>query len=353
MHTNIEITNINKHFFLKKFENEQNSKKYKTKMVNYCFYTINEVSICEKVKKISYYSNNYLVVESYDFINISQLNEKTIEKLNLPDENKYLVFKYKNDILIDFNDFLFNLTKPKMFIFNSIQSFSYILNSLIHLNDKNICFFNLSPQNIVFNMNCGEKPQLHNFQASLLVSKLNESYITNIIKKTNDYTHKPLEVHVLFYLVQNDISTITYSFIEEICEVFINNLKILGFFSKKYKENYKTACIETLKKYINADKNDIITNILNQNDKWDVYSLSVLYLHIFGNISRVFSLKTTVFNKIALELTKNIHPDPSKRNSLKTLMENYNNLINGEKEWSFINNLNYRMMPRLFDMLGE
>ena len=365
MTTNIEITNIDKHFFSKCFKNIEKSttlqhntistqiKKYKTKLVNYGFYSINEITICEKIKKIPYCSNNYIILHDYDFVNISQLNEKVIEKLDLSNENKYLVFKYKNDNCIDFNVFIFNILKPKLFMFHIIESFSYILNSLIKLNNAHICFFNLSPQNIMFNIECGEKPQLKNFQTSLLISKLNNDYITNIIKNTNDYTHKPLEVHILFYLIQNDILTISYSLIEEICEIFVNNLSILSFFTEKYKENYKLTCIEILKKYINTPKIDIINDILSQNDKWDVYSVSVLYLHIFANISRAFSLKSTVINKITIELSKNIHPDPLKRNSLKILQENYNNIINNEKDWDFINNITSNMMPQLFDILGK
>jgi hypothetical protein len=358
MNTNTEITTINKHFFLnseKYKENEEieENKKYKTKLVNYCFYSINEANISDKIKKICYYSNNYAILEDYDFINISQLNEQIIEKLNLSDENKYLIFKYKNEKLIRFNDFLLNIYNPKLFILHVIDSFSYLLRSLIQLNDNNICFFNLSPQNIVFNLDCGEKPIIQNFQFSLQISKLNEEYITNIINKLNNYTHKPLEAHILFYLIKNDISTISYSFIEEISEVFINNLSVLTLFSENYKETYKAECIEYLKKYINKPKSVIIRDILEQHDKWDVYSLSLLYLHIFGNISRVFSLKQNYISKIITELTKNISIDPSKRSSLENLLENYEKFLNTEKDWSCVNKLPAHKMSILIDILGK
>ena len=183
MITNIEISNINKHFFLnqEKNLNEENNKKYKTKLLDYCFNSINEINISYKIKKIPYYSNNYNIVEDHDFINISQIRDEIIEKLNLTDEKKYLIFKYKNEKLIKFNDFLLNIHSPKVFILNIIESFSYLLKSLIKLNENNICFFNLSPQNIVFDLNCGEKPKIQSFKQSLQISKLNESYITNII----------------------------------------------------------------------------------------------------------------------------------------------------------------------------
>jgi hypothetical protein len=357
MNTNIELSNINNHFFLHDDddddENDKNHKKYKTKITNYCFYSINEANISDIIKTLNYYSNNYAVVEDYDYINISQLSEKYVDKLNLTNNQKYLVFKYKNENYVLFNDFLFNLTNPKLFIFHVIESFSYILKSLIKLNDNNICFFNLSHQNIVFNLDCGENPILTNFQLSLQTLKLNESYITNIINKLQDYTYKPLEIHVLFYLIKNDFNTISYSFIEEICEVYVINLSILDFFSEKYKKSYKNSCIEILKKYINKPKIDIIKDILEQNDKWDVFSLSVLYLHIFHNISRVFSLKQTFINKIILELSKNIHPNPVMRSSLENLLDKFDKLFNNENDWFYINKLSSNLMPILFDILDK
>lgn len=355
MDTNIEITNINKHIYMldsKKRPKIIINHKKNTKIVNYDFYSINEAKISEKIKKISYYLNHFIIVEDYDFVNIGQLNDTFIEKLELTTEKKYLIFTYKNDVLVDFGDFLFTLLEPRPFIHHIIESFSYLLNSLIQLNDIGICFFNLSPQNIVFNTNCGEKPQLMDFQLSLITSNLNEDYISKIIKKHNDYTHKPLEVHVLFYLIQNNMSTISYSFIEEICGVFIQNLTVLELFSEKYRESYKLTAIESLKKYINTPKNDIILDILSKYETWDVYSLSVLYLYIFGHVSKFFSLKTTFISKIAMELSKNIHPDPAKRNSLKNLLDNYNNLLSSEKNWDFVAKMESNMMPQLFDTLG-
>ena len=143
----------------------------------------------------------------------------------------------------------------------------------------------------------------------------------------------------MFYLIQNDISFISYSFIEEICEVYVNNLSILSLFSEKYKESYKASCI--------------INDILNYYDKWDVYSLSLLYLHIFGNISRVFSLKQTFISKITVELSKNISPDPLERSSLEKLLENYNKLFDEETNWSFVEKIKVNNMPILFEFLDK
>ena len=359
MNINIELSNIKKHFLSlsNNHENDENNElktKYKTKIINQCFNSINEVNISDKIKdNIPYYSNNYSIIEDYDYINISQLNGKYIDKITLMNNTKYLIFSYKNEKYVTFNDFLFSLTNPKLFIFNVIESFSYILKSLIKLNENNICFFNLSPKNIFFNLDCGEKPILRNFKLSLQISNLNESYIRNIINNVEDYTYKPLEVHVLFYLIKNDLNTISYSFIEEICQIYVKNLSVLNFFSEKYKEAYKNSSIEILKKYINKPKNEIIIDILNQNNKWDVFSISVLYLHIFYNISKSFSLKQGLINKIILELSNNIHPNPLKRNSLDNLLDYYDNLFNNVCDWSFVNKIPKNLMYELFTGLDK
>jgi len=355
MNTNIEISTLLNHFLLDYGKDAQNEKKYKTKIINQCFYSINEVNISEIIKEIPYYSKTYLIIEDYEFIDIRQLNDAVLEKLNLDIKDiKYLLFKYKNVKCLPFNEFLFNITThPKKLIFYLIDIFSSLLQGLIQLNEHNICFFNLSYKNIVFDLDCREKPLLEDFKYSLQISKLCVSYISNIIKSLTDYRLKPFEVHVLFYLIKNDINTISYSFIEQICEIYIKKLNILEFFSESYKEKYKLACVQSLKKYVNKPKNDIILDILGENDKWDVYSISHLFLHIFGTISRFFSLKNTFINKITILLAKNIHPDPSNRSDLSSLLEDFQNLLDGEQDWSFVNHMDTSKMKQFFDILYE
>lgn len=359
MRTNIEISNITHHiprpFFSSETNNCQN-KKYKSKILTYDFYSMNEAHISDNIQRIPYYFNHFLIVEDYDFVKIHQMNDGFFEQLDEKshDENKYLVFKYKNGKFISFHDFLFSFkNNPKMFIFHVIQSFSYVLKSLVLFNQHNMCVFHLSSQNIVFDLDCGEKPLIQDLQYSLLVSQLNEVYISNIIRNLDDYTSKPLEIHVLFYLIKNDMTTISHSFIEEICEVFTNNLTVLSLFSQSYRDNYKELCKRALVKYINKPKSYIVHDILQKHGTWDIYSVSVLYLHIFGNMAMVFSLKNNFISKITLALSKNIHPEPSERSELQNMLENIDKLFTLEKDWNFVNNLEKSKMKYLFDRLAE
>lgn len=355
MNNNIDVKPINKHFFLKFTEEDNNVKKNISKICKYDFFSINEVTICQIIGEIPYYENNFCILYDYDFIKIGQINNVTLEKhdINLKSDEKYLLFQYKKNRFIYFNDYLFNLNTPKKLFLDVFESFQYLLKSLIKLNNNNICFFNLSPENIAFNSDCGNKPMIINFQYSLNLFKVNESYICNIIKKNLDYTYKPLEVHILFYLIHNNLNTISNSFIEEISEVYVKNLHILNMFSQNYKSEFKTLCIKSLKKYVNKSKSEIIDDILDRHSTWDIYSISIIYLHIIGNISRVFSLKGTFLNKLTTYLIKNINPDSLKRESLTKTLENYEKLYDEFKDWSFIKNLPVEKMDKLLKVLSE
>jgi len=350
---NIEINTITRHFFseLNKDTEEEEKEKYISRINSYDFLSVNEINICEIIKRIPYYSNNFDILYDYDFIKVCELSETVIET-DVNSKQKYLLFQYKKNRYIKFNDFLFHLKTPKMLILNVLESFSYLLNSLIKLNDNDICFFNFSVKNVVFTINYGEKPILIDFQKSIQIKRLNEAYITKIIGNVDDYTYKPLEVHVLFYLIHNNLSTISVSFIEEICEMYVKNLHILTLFSQKFKEDFKILCVNSLKQYINKPKKEIVNDILERNEKWDIYSLSLLYLHIIGNISRFFVLKGTFLSKLTVELIKNIHPDPLKRESLENTLETYEKLYHDFKDWSFITKIPIEKMNKLFQVLS-
>jgi hypothetical protein len=352
MKTNINILNINKHF---KEENHKkiNNNNYRNIIINHSYFIVNEANICHKIRKIPYFSNYFSILEDYEKLNVSQLNENTIEKIKEINEKQYYLFKYDDKNSIDFLDFIYNSTSIKKLIFDVINSFQHIIEALIILNDNNICYFEISPKKIIFLENYREKPVLSNFRFSLQLNKLNYNSFSNILYKINDFTYFPIEIHVLFYFIKDNIQTISYSFVEEFCEKFIENLNILRLFSKDYKITYKQQCIEMLKKYINMPKQQIIDDILERNNKWDIYGISILYLQIFGCIFRVFSLKESFVSKIVMELSKNIHPDSSKRMNLKETQIIFNKIFDNEKNWNFVNNLDDNKLSQLFDEFSK
>jgi len=350
MDNNINITTLNHYFSLQKQEYKRlDDKNFTKKIVEYSPIAINEVNISNKIKKIPYYTNFFSILEDYELLNISKLNEHIFEKLKNVNNNFYL-FQYLDIESIDFIDYVYNFTSIKQLILHMIETFSHIFKGLHILNQNGICFFDISPKNILFHR---EKPILHNFQLSLRLNNMDFTYFSNILNKLDDFTYQPLEIHILYFFIKHDILTISYSFIEEFCEEYIENLHVLRLFSENYKKMYKVKCIETMKKYINRSRDEIIDDILERNDKWDVYGISILYIQIFGCISRIFSLKGTFISKIILELSKNLHPDSDNRMTLNETLDKFNILLNQQEDWNFVNKLNNNKLEELFDELSR
>lgn len=351
MEVDINILNINKHFYINKKHNTVTE--YRNKIVNHTYFSVNEAKNCRKIKKIPYYSNFFSVLHEYESLNISKLNDDIIEKLKNVNNTEYYLFKYNDKNSIDFIDFLYNFTSIKKLILYNINTFKHLLQGLYLLNDNNICFFDISPKNIRFLSDYREKPVLSNFSFSLNLNKLDITNISYVLNKLEDFTYQPIEIHIIYYFTQNQITSISYSFIEEFCEEFINNLNILRMFSENYKNKYKELCIETLKKYINWSKEEIINDMLERSNKWDVYGISIIFLHIFGCISRFFSLKETFLTKITLQLTKNLNPNPDKRMTLIETLSLFNKYLNEEIDWEYVNNLDNNKLPQLLDELAK
>jgi len=348
MDTNINIIN-SKYLFLHKKSIIDSV--YRSKIVNHSFFSINEANICYKIKKMPYYSNFFSLLEDYEELNIAQLYENNadlLEKLNLSDNMRYYLFKYDDRNSIHFIEYLYEFTDIKKLILGNINALQQLLQGLRLLNEHNICFFNVSYKNILFLENYREKPVLANVKFSLQLNKLDYGYISQILNKIDDFTYQPFEIHILYYFVKYNITTISYAFIEEFCEEYVDNLHILRLFSEQYKQKYKEICMETMKKYINRSQNEIIDDILERNDKWDIYGISILFLHIFGCISRVFSLKNTFISEITMELSKNIHPDSDKRMNLEDMINTVNKCLHKQNDWTFVNNLDNNILPQLF-----
>jgi len=341
-------------------KNKNKNKNNNTKICSYDFFSVNEIEICEIIKKIPYYYCDFSIIKKRDFIIIGEINEAS--STILPNKNEFNEFNENNDKLVDkkathlliqynkqkginFVDFLFLFNKPKTFIFHLLNSYSALLNILLKLNDNKICFFDLSSKNIYFKAD-NYQPFLQNFNKSIILSKLDESYIAKIITKLKDYACKPLEIYVLFYLIRNNEETLSYHYIETIVTFYINNMGVLTFFSDTFKENYKQECMDVLKKYINQSKEKIINDILKYHEYWDTYSISIIYLHIVGSIIHVFSLQDTFMNYFLHLLSKNISPNPLKRESLKTSYKAYNALFEANN-WDFVNNLDVAKMKEL------
>lgn len=335
-------------------ENDETPKKNRNYICLYDFYCINNIKISKKIKEKLYFTQYYDVFTDYSTLKIGQLSQKILDYYDILDaENsqKHILLRYNSNNFITFNTFLFNLPNPVLIVSHIIESYEHLLNSFLKLQENNVTYFNFSLKNIIFDKN--NKPILKNFDLSLMKEHLNTSYFVKILDKITDFTYKPLEIHVIFYLIKNGENTLSYNSIELISRNFVDNMSILTLFSKNYKESYFLNCIDFLKKYINQPMILIIEDILKYCDTWDNYSLSILYLHLFGNMTRVFSLKDNFISKITIMLTKNVCPDPLKREPIEKTKKNYELLYTQFTNWNFVKEITNEKMNVLFDILKK
>ena len=311
------------------------------------FLTENELRISEYVNTIPYNQLYYHCICEHEFIKIGQLRENALEDVYVEIDKKYLLCKYIRYKGVDFDDFMFCLPTPKLVIFHALDSYSHLLVSLHKLNQIGVCYYNFSPDKLSFDEYY--KPKLRSFERSIAINDVNETFLTNLIANTSDFTHKPLEVHVLFYLSRTN--TLNESLIETICDKFIDNMGVLRLFSQSYKDLHKNECISFLTSYIGKPRSVIIADMLKYIETWDNYSLSLLYLHLIGNITSVFSLKGTIMSKLIALLTKNISPNPEKREKISNTKLYYERLYYDFKDWSFVDEIPINKIDKLHEML--
>jgi len=243
------------------------------------------------------------------------------------------------------------LSTPKSFLFHIFASYSSLLKELRQLNQHGIYFFDLSVQHLFVKKNNQTLPLLCDFQNSLLKIKLKEEYIITMLSNVSDYTCKPLEVHVLFYLAENGEETLTYSYIETIIDVFIETKPFFSLFSCDYKEKYKQDAIVYLKPLINQPKSAIIQKMLAHANTWDNYSLSILFLHLVGNAVRCFKVKKDFLNHYLILLLKNVSPNPLKRENWEQTSKAWEKLFTHFKDWGFVKSIPLQKMKKLRELL--
>ena len=205
-------------------------------------------------------------------------------------------------------------------IFNIINSFIHLTKGISILIDNNIIHFDIKEDNIIFNHK-KKVPILIDFGLSIKINNIDKlSNNKELLQKyfyifAPQYYIWPIEIHFLCYLI-NINNNVSNDDIIDIVEKYIKNNPIFSYFSSDFVIKYKNICVQQLKYYNLFEKNKKIHKILTFWKTWDSYSLSIMFLRIIcllnydGFKENIF---TTFFSEI---LTKNIHPDPTKRYSI-------------------------------------
>ena len=306
----------------------------------------------------------YFVVD-HTFIMLKDLNLNIVST-----PVKYVLLRYNLNIsnYQPLSDYLATVEYPHRFLSTMLDIYSQLLNTLLEMEKMNICFFRVSADDIFIDQH-SITVILSDFKNSLQDSKeanVQDSKEANvqdsddadgdlirILENTTSYTYKPIEIHVIHYLLNVNGSPLSYSSIDEISTYFTEKMEFLNHFDKEYKTKYYHACVQELKsKYLNKPRNYIISKIRRETRKtWDNFALSILFLHIFENMIQVFSLNNTIINELVLIIKQNLDPVPSQRHTLFYTLNAVGTLLLKTQDWSFLRLIPKSKMKKLYERI--
>ena len=127
----------------------------------------------------------------------------------------------------------------------------------------------------------------------------------------------PLEVHYLNAIIARKST-------ETLAETYVENNTILhDSFSKIFLQNYLIQSKKIIKKYQSMKSAEVIDYILKTANKWDNYTLSLLFLKYLKYFNQNGFVNNT-FNKFfATLLVTNVHPNPEKRATASQTFDNF------------------------------
>jgi len=285
--------------------NQTHQKKNKNTTKKSDFFCQNEIYISNRIITIPNYDQYFSPVIKKTYLKIRELHDEDLlqeQYQNRENEDKqYMLLTYldygSNNSFYQYFYNKQNQLVPKKYLLTLIDTYKYLLSSLQILHNQDIVYLNITPKNILFDLN--NKPILTNFDKSFHIQTMNEERKSNLFSKYDPSNYfLPIEIHMLCFLQQSSSNiSISMMNIETVCNDYIQwGLNPLNIFSSEFIEHFKTSTVLSLQSFINKPKDEIITGIIQQYCvTWDKYSLSMMY----------FSLLTGIFNNKNKNISKN------------------------------------------------
>jgi len=311
----------------------------------------NEIQISNLIKNELNDTSHYNIIHNHEFIHVRDMNQERVashENLN------YVLLQYHLDTsdYKPLSDFLTRIELPHRFFSSMFKIYCNLLTCLQELDQMDICFFDLRAENILVDKDCNVI--LNDLKLSLLCNNNNklEYLLEKSVENLTHYTLKPIEIHLMHYLVKINSNPLSYSSIDEIATHYIENMIFLNYFDKDFKTYYYRDCVAYLKKkYLHQCKEDIFKIVRENWKTWDNFALSVLFLHIFENVTQCFSLNKTILSEIIVLLKQNLNANPTSRTTISSTKTEIDKLFHENKDWSFLHLIPKSKMKKLYELL--
>lgn len=268
-------------------------------------------------QNIERYETRFYLFTSIQKIRMSQYHEKEYYMENaipIQEKEQYLV-KYKKTPLIYIDDFLEDMHTPLRYIRYLTEFYIYLQTSISLLVQHKLVHYNITNESIAIN-EITNTPTLFKFGHSIYITLFTENkkeFLEYIDTYTPKNIYKPLEIHLLSYMITNKKMSLTKENIEEVIADTIQANTYLH----RDKELEQEEAMYYFKKYENKTFDFVIEDVLQYWETWDAYALSICFLDKWVKIEKQIKTPNSfvfLFIKILLDT---IHSNPEKRVSLK------------------------------------
>ena len=305
------------------------NKDYISQIIKDSFFFQNELAVYNILEQIPN-NINFYIFETVEQINYNEINKNLSsleQSVTVQPIGSYLI-RYKPIRFLSFEDIFYtrsakspntNININIKLVRFLITSYKFLLNSINLLVQYNIIHNNISTSSIGINAN--NDPILFKFKLSITPNanananaNININYLSKFFAIYDPtYFCRPLELHVLSYIISNKLTSLSASLIDKIIEDVISNNIFICKFGEKIKLVYETEGRNYLIKLINKPIEYILSEILQHKSTWDNFQLSILYLQLIIN---TFDLSQPFMKNIIKILLTNIHSNPNLRYSI-------------------------------------
>ena len=316
--------------------------KYSVSVVPVDFFSLNEIEISQRILKLQNYSQYFNPILKNSYVNVGEINDECFDTLEkITEKQDRLMIKRLN---IENNPTFYQVfydsmreTNPRIYVLNLINSYKSLLESLKTLESAKLVNLNFHPSTLVYKE---ESLVFTDFSNFFHLPTMNKERISNLF---SNYTPKnvflPPEVHLICFLIDNKLDSLSFSSIEEIVRETGARVGSLNCFTKAFIEQYKETTHFSLQSFINKPKTLIIQEILLESPTWNNYGLSILFIVLLRDIFRPLHgfPKNKFISQFSQLLTQGIHPIHFKRPIPMQNISLFNDILYNTDKQEFLN----------------
>lgn len=289
-------------------------------------FSINELKIANKIRNLNTNTNfRYYIFDSYEHLKIAEIGSINLDPAIVKSNANQFLLTFKKRELIYLDSYLKALSTSKKYIFELIEFYRYLLNSIDLLVCNKLIHNNIHFNTIVVDI-CEDRPILTNFMYSIDFSNKAMDWWSQyfLLKKLNIFC--PVEFYLLQYQLTNKLSSLSLYNIETVIKQFVKDHAVLNAFSKE-KGNLLDDGLKYFAKYTNKTFDTNVQDMLKHYCTLDNYALSICYLEILIGLHRTVKMNNKFIIYFMKLLVNCISLDPSKRLSPEHSLKSFDTML--------------------------